>query len=922
MYDFKKVESYVKEFWEKEKVYKKVRERLKGREKKFFFIDGPPYATGEIHPGSAWNKTIKDAFLRFYRAKGYEVKDQPGFDTHGLPIEVKVEKLMGIKNKAEIEEKGVEEFIKHCKGFVDKYIGIMTRQFKSFGVWMDWENPYITYKDEYIEKSWETIKKAEEKGLLEEGYYVIPYCYRCETTLANYELEYKELTDPSIYVKFKVKGEEKYLIIWTTTPWTLIGNMGVMVNPEIDYVEIEVNGERWILAKELVEELMEKLDESYVLVREFKGKELEGIEYEHPLQELIGKEYERKVVLSKEFVSTEEGTGLVHMAPGHGPEDYAVGKKYGIEIFCPVDEKGRYKEEAGKYKGKVAKETNEEIIKDLEERNALLRKEKVKHRYPTCWRCKTPLIYITTKQWFIKISKFKEKMKEEAKKVKFSPKFAGERFLQFIEDAPDWCISRQRYWGIPLPIWKCKEGHVKIISSREELGKNIKELHRPYIDEVKFKCPECGEQMERIKDVLDVWFDSGNAVWASLSKEEEQYWGNQCDLILEGQDQIRGWFYSLLGSGIVRQDKIPYKRLVMHGFFVDEKGEKMSKSVGNFIRVEEILEKAGADAFRLWGASNTIWEEIKFNWNELRLASRELNIFLNLVMYLERVETKKGELKDLREEDKWILSKVEDVLNKFNRGFVELKPFEGVKALRKFLVEDVSQFYMKMAKQRIAGGDETAKQVLYRVMFKITKMLSVITPYIAEYAYQSYFKEFEKEESIFFFELEEGEEKEDEMKEVKEIISAVLKLRNDVGVKLRWPIGKVVVEGFEGKEKFREVIKLMTNAKEVVFGKVEGSLVYEEMEKGKVGIPKELSKELREEGLVNEIVRRIQAMRKENKLVEKDKIKVKYEGFEELVEKWKEEIKKRVNAVSIEKGGEGKEWSIEGERIKIDIEKV
>ncbi len=928
MYNFKEVESFSSKFWEENRIYLKLKERLKNSDKKFFFIDGPPYATGDIHPGTAWNKTVKDAFLRYFRAKGYNVKDQPGFDTHGLPIEVKVEKLMNIKNKAEIEEKGIENFIKHCKEFANKYIGVMTNQFKSFGIWMDWDNPYITYKDNYIERSWETLKKAYEKGLVEEGHYVIPYCYRCETTLANYELEYKELTDPSIYVKFPVKGEKgKYLIIWTTTPWTLVGNMGVMANPEIDYVEIEVEGERWILAKELVESLMNKIGKSFSIIKEFKGKEMEGLAYEHPFQDLIKKEYDRKVVLSEEFVTLEEGTGLVHMAPGHGPEDYAVGKKYGIEIFCPVDEKGNYKEEAGEYAGKNVREANTEIIEMLDEKGILVHTEKVTHRYPTCWRCKTPLIYITTKQWFIKVSKLKDKMKEEAKKVKFSPKFAGDRFLQFIDDAPDWCISRQRYWGIPLPIWKCKNGHVKVIGSKKELGKEVKELHRPYIDEVSFKCEKCGEEMKRISDVLDVWFDSGNAVWASLSEEEEKYWGNQCDLILEGQDQIRGWFYSLLGSGVVRQDKIPYKQLIMHGFFVDEKGEKMSKSVGNFIPVSEILEKAGADSFRLWGASNTIWEEIKFSWEELRLASRELNIFLNLVSYLERAGIDNSKSENLEEEDKWLIQKVEDIIYEFNRSFKELRPFEGVKKLREFLIEDLSQFYMKIAKKRISeNNDKAAKYVLYKTMLSITKMLSIITPHTAEYAYQRYFKKFEKEESIFFLSLEDGEKHEDEMKETKEIVSAVLKLRNELEIKLRWPIEEVAIVG--SKKRFENVIKMLGNAKKVSFVESIGEgYKIEEMENGiKVAIPEKLSEELVEEGLMNEIIRRIQAMRKELNLVEKDRITVKYKADEKLrkvIENNKETIASRVNSMEIKEAeNNGKLWKIEGSEIKIEINQI
>ena len=930
MYKHDKVEKEVERFWEENKIYEKVKEAEKGRDKKFFFVDGPPYVTGEIHPGTGWNKSMKDAFLRFYRLRGYRVRDQPGFDTHGLPIEVKVEKLLNIKNKGEIEDKvGLEKFIKECKAFADKYIGIMTNQFKSLGVWMDWDNPYVTYKNEYIERSWETLKKAEEKGLLEEGYYVIPYCYRCETTLANYELEYKDAKDPSIYVKFKVKGEEDtYLIIWTTTPWTLVGNMGVMVHPDFEYAEVEVEGERWILAKDLVEPIMDKIGKSYAIVRTFKGKELEGLRYEHPFQDVIAKEYDRRVVLSEEYVTLEEGTGLVHTAPGHGPEDYIVGKRYGLEIFSPVDEKGNYTEEAGELAGKNVREANEEIINILDKKGALIHRETIVHRYPHCWRCKTPLIFRTTKQWFIKISKMKDEMLKEIEKTKFSPKFAKDRFKQFVEQAPDWCISRQRYWGIPLPIWKCKNGHVKVIGSVKELEelshKKLEDLHRPYIDEVKFKCPVCGEEMERVKDVLDVWFDSGNAVWASLTPEEEKEWGNQADLIFEGQDQIRGWFYSLLGSGVVRQDKNSYKAVLMHGFFVDEKGEKMSKSVGNFIPVEEILKKYGADAFRLWGASNTTWEEIKFSWEELRIAYKELNILHNLISYLERIDAKPGSAK-LEEEDKWIIAKTKDVLAKFNRAFAELRPFEGVKALRKLLVEEISQFYMKRAKQRIAEGKgEGAKYALYIVMLDVLKMFAVITPYSAEYLYQKFYRKDLEKESIYMLTLSDGEEMEkDEMDKVKAVISAALKIRNEAKIKLRWPLRELVVSD-KGLKKYEGIIRGLVNVKEVKFGEAEGkSYVMEEVDGVKVWLNVERDEELEREALLNEVIRRIQAMRKELRLVEKDKIAVRYEGLDDVFESYAKRIAERVNAVDIKKGAKrGKEWDIEGHKVKIEIEKV
>ena len=596
MYDHVQVEKEIMEFWNKNGIFGKQREMNKGNQP-FYFCDGPPYATGQIHPGTGWNKTIKDAVCRYWRSRGRNVRVQAGYDTHGLPIEVKVEQELKFSNKQDIEEYGIDRFIEKCKEFATRYIGVMGGQFRSLGVWMDFENPYITYKDSYIEASWGTLEAAWKKNLMHEGVYVLPYCYRCETTMANYELEYDDETDPSIYVKFRsVEKPDEFLIVWTTTPWTLVANMAVMVHPTLQYVRAKVDDDIWIVAKDLLDSVMAKAERSAVVIEEFSGRKLKDYKYVHPFQARIKKDYERKVVLSDEYVTTEEGTGLVHTAPGHGPEDFIIGKRFDIEPFCPVDLQGNYTQEAGELAGKNVRAANPEVIRMLGDEGALLAQESIKHRYPHCWRCKTPLIFLTTKQWFITISKIKERMMEEIDNTSWHPAFAKERFREFVSGAPDWCISRQRYWGIPLPIWRCDNPEcagIRVIGSRAELPE-IRELHRPYIDEVKLRC-ECGGDMSRVEDVLDVWFDSGNAVWASLTEPEKKEYSERADLIIEGQDQVRGWFYSLLGSGVVRYNACPYKRLLMHGFFVDEHGEKMSKSVGNFIPLENIIEKCDKD---------------------------------------------------------------------------------------------------------------------------------------------------------------------------------------------------------------------------------------------------------------------------------------------------------------------------------------
>ncbi|MEM4707039.1 MAG: isoleucine--tRNA ligase [Candidatus Anstonellales archaeon] len=942
MYPHNSIENGVLQFWEKEKIYEKAKKKNR-KGKRFYFVDGPPYATGQIHPGTAWNKAIKDAMCRYYRMNGYNVRAQAGYDTHGLPIEVKVEKELEIKKKNEIEEKfGIEKFISECKNFADRYIEVMTGQFKSVGVWMDWDNPYITYKDGYIEKSWETLKMAYDKGLMHQGEYVLPYCYRCETTLANYELEYDEESDPSIFVKFKVKGKsDEFLLVWTTTPWTLVSNMACMVHPDYDYVKVMFGEEAYIFAKGRMHEVERVVGKSGIIIEEMKGKDLEGLEYDHPFQNKIKKEYKRRVVLSDRYVTLEEGTGIVHTAPGHGPEDFAVGKEYGIEIFSPVDGEGRYTDEAGEFAGMNVREANPKIIEVLKESGALVHEERVRHRYPHCWRCKTPLIFIATTQWFIDISKLKNEMLAEAKKINWVPEFGKERFLQFVENAPDWCISRQRYWGIPLPIWRCEKcGETKVVGKRKELPEKVKELHRPYVDKVKFRC-KCGGEMKRVPDVLDVWFDSGNAMWAELTDEEAKYWGEISDLIIEGHDQIRGWFYSLLGSGIVRYGKSPYRNLMMHGFFVDEKGEKMSKSLGNFVPIEEILQRYGADAFRLWGLSNPVYEDLKFMWDGMKEASDVLNIVYNLELFLERNynEKKVGKKAKPAVEDRWLISRMNSVLKEYNDAFVSMEPHRGVKALKNFIVEDFSRFYMKLAKDRVADGDSSAMETIYDALLFSIKLLAPISPFISEYIYQRFYRKYEKEESVHFLRIGKEDKRkiddklEEEMEIARKIIASGLMVRQNTGVKLRWPLRKAVFEAKDEKiagkiKSTKNIIAKMLNVKEFIVGKGQEGLVSGECEYGKIYIDKEVSEELYEEAIVKEVLRRIQQMRKEMGLVERDRIEVFMDGESEIVSitsKNSDEIKKRTRAERIEFGPfkeEGKEWDIDGKKVEIFIKKL
>ena len=1024
MYDVK-IEDEVQQYWKEHDVYHKVKEKNKDGEL-WYFCEGPPYATGDPHPGTLWNHIMKDVVLRYKRFRGYNVHDRAGYDTHGLPIEVKVEKELGFKGKKDIEEYGLDKFILKCKEFATRYVQSMSQQIGSFGVWLDYDNPYLTYKESYMNKVWKLIKTAHEKGLLYEGDYVVPYCPRCQTTLANYELEYFDREDPSIFVKFKVKDtDNEYLIIWTTTPWTLISNMAVMAHPTFTYVKVKVDDEVWILAKERVDHLFSLIDKPVVILEEMTGKRLEGLRYEHPLQEFIGKEYDRRVVLSDEFVTLEEGSGLVHTAPGHGPEDYTVGKRYGIEVYSPVDREGKFDDTTGKYKGLEVLKANPIVIDDLKRVGALVHAGTIQHRYPRCWRCKTPLIYINMTQWFLKISALKDDMLNAIREdVYWIPPFLKNRMLDFVGEAPDWCITRQRYWGIPLPVWRCEScGKIKVIGDVSELPQKPTDLHRPWIDEIELTCEECGGKMKRVPDVLDVWIDSGNAVWASLTDEEMasgRY--GPAEFIIEGRDQIRGWFYSLLGSGMIYWGYPPYKTVMMHGMFLDKDGNKMSKSLGNYIPIDEIKKKMGADPFRLWGVSNVPWDEVRFNEKDVTDAANDLNIILNIGSFLRRftpnkyVDPLSVDQNLLRIEDRWLISRWNSVLKEITENMDKYEFHLATRKIRSFLINDVSRLYLKILKPRIKNEGEDRDiglSTLRYIFFQSLKVLSLMAPHTAEYIYIHTYKdaldgEGYNEVSINMYDwptfdlmrvdrlLEKG------MVITTDIVSTVANLRQRVGIKLRWPIDEVVVVSDSTEventiDKLYEVIKLLANTEGVKFTRDflsdytvevdEEELVHEFGEQaehvigllrkmnpadvqkqlelrgyvevdgfqvkkgirvredagefigswtqyGKVYIRKELSPELKKKGLLREVIRRIQDLRKREGMIESDRINVDIytEGtIRDAVEEFMKELKDSVGAVEVHFVGEDdipttdkpkNTWKVEGEPLKIRITKV
>jgi len=825
----KELEKEVKEFWEKHNIPEKVLNSRKGR-KKFFFMDGPPYATGYIHMGTAWNKILKDFYLRFFRMLGFDVWSQPGYDTHGLPIENKVEKKLGFKNKQDIEKFGIEKFNNECKKFATEFIEIMSNQFANLGVWMDWKNPYLTLENYYIEGAWFTFKKAYEKGLLYKAIYPVHVCPHCETAVAYNEVEYSKVRDISIFVKFKVKNSKnEYLVIWTTTPWTLPANVAIMVNPKFEYAKVRVKNENWIIAKELVEKLMEKFGiEEYEIIETIKGSELEGIEYESLFPELpVQKNVNPKVVLSEQFVRLEEGTGLVHCAPGHGKEDFKVGREYNLPVLCPVAMNGVYTEEAGKYAGMFVKDAEKEIIKDLKQKGALVFEEPIIHDYPHCWRCKSKLFFLAVEQWFFAVTKIRDKLLEENEKVNWVPKYAKERFRNWLESLDDWPISRQRYWGIPLPIWECEKcKNIKVIGSVDELPQTPKDLHRPFIDEIKLKC-ECGGEMKRVQDVLDVWFDSGVATWASLHyprKKElfEEMWPS--DLQIEGPDQIRGWWNSQLITSVITFGKAPFKAIIMHGLVLDEKGVKMSKSLGNIVNPEDVANKYGTDILRFALLRCDPSNDFYFSWKDIEAVNKFFTIFVNIYKYFETYcKREKLDKTILKKEDKWILSCFNSLVKRVRNYCKKYHGFKALQEIEKFVIEDLSRWYIKLVRER---KDKAVSATLSYILERLLYLLAPAIPFTTEALYRKYFADKESIHLCDFPNVDEeflDEELERKMEIVREIVEAIYQERYERGIKIKYILKAAKVFGDENVlnvvKELEEIIKFMGNVEKVYFEK-------------------------------------------------------------------------------------------------------
>ncbi|MFH0712973.1 MAG: isoleucine--tRNA ligase, partial [Candidatus Micrarchaeota archaeon] len=793
IYNTKQLEDAVRVYWEEEKIPEKTQTYNK-KAKRFFLLDGPPYTNALPHIGHVKTTACKDIWTKYKQMQGFTGYLQPGFDCHGLPTEVMVEKELKVVSKSDIENKiGIAQFDAKClekavnteKNWVDYY--------KLLGAWRAYFTPYFTYKDYYIESAWWTAKQLHSKGLFIEGDRAIHWCPRCETSLSGYEVSdsYKDLQAPSMYLKFKVKNFDEFLLVWTTTPWTLPSNVAIAVHPQETYVRASCNGEKFILAKKRVEGVEKETGKKFKIISELSGSELDGLQYE-PLmdfdsQKFIGghkvilsivimanKKYKKHIMGSgqatanleeyAEFVTMEAGSGLVHTSPANGQTDNFVGKYYNLPIVSTVDEKGRFIVSVGEFVGMTTSKADPLIIEHLEQRGKIFNVEYFTHRASVCWRCKTPLIFRLSKQWYLKVDPLKEKILAENENINWMPDFGKTKFQNWIADREDWCLSQQRYWGIPMPIWTCEKCNShEIIGSRAELAeksvakldvKKLTDLHRHAVDGIVLKCSACGGNAKRIRDIFTVWFDSGIAPWASLGypfKNKELFESMfPVDLINESQDQVRGWFDSLMLCSVGVFGHAPYKAVGMMGWVVDEKGDKMSKSVGNVVPAAEGISKLGADVVRLYFCSEVApWEVQKFSFEQAKKPKQALSILWNCFTFLETYKDANCKLKVLAPnnvkkfalEDKWILSRLDSTVAQFAK-YMDLFEFHNAgRVAMEFIVDDLSRAYVKLIRDRMnaANADKTSRlqseQTLGYCVYTISKLLAPITPFISDYIF-------------------------------------------------------------------------------------------------------------------------------------------------------------------------------------------
>ena len=851
-------EREIAKFWKEHNIAQKAIDQREGCDT-FTFYDGPPTANGKPHIGHVLTRVIKDMLPRFQSMKGKKVLRKAGWDTHGLPVELEVEKAVGINGKEQIEEYGIEPFIKKCRESVWKYKGMWEQFSEVVGFWADMEHPYITYENNFIESEWWALKEIWNKGLLYEGYKVVPYCPRCGTPLSSHEVAqgYKDITERSAIVKFKVKGEDAYFLAWTTTPWTLPSNLALCVNPEVDYVKVRVNGTVYILAEALVDTVFEGVEGEREVLGKCKGKDLEYKEYEplYPFADAaVAKQAKAGkkafIVTCDDYVTTEDGTGIVHMAPAFGEDDNRVCRNYNVAFVNLVNSKGELTAETA-WPGVFVKKADPMILDDLKQQGKLFKAPEFTHSYPHCWRCDTPLLYYSFPTWFIKMTAVKDELVANNKTVNWIPKSIGEgRFGNWLEHVQDWGLSRNRYWGTPLPVWQCECGHQHVIGSIEEL-KSLSdncpddiELHRPYIDKVTIKCPNCGKEMHRVPEVIDCWFDSGSMPFAQWHYpfENKDIFAKRfpADFISEAVDQTRGWFYSLIAISTLLFHKAPYKNVIVLGHVQDKDGRKMSKSKGNAVDPMEALNKHGADAIRWYFYENSApWLPNRFHDDAVQEGQRKFmgtlwNTYAFFVLYanIDNFDATKYTLDydKLPVMDKWCLSRLNTMVKDVDYDLSNYRVTEAAKAIEQF-VDELSNWYVRRSRSRFwAKGMEQDKinayMTLYTALVTTVKAAAPMIPFMTESIYRNLVCSIDKQapESVHLCDFPKvneahiDKELEKNMGEVLEIVVLGRAARNEANIKNRQPIGNMYVKApVVLPDFYKQIVEEELNVKHVVF---------------------------------------------------------------------------------------------------------
>lgn len=838
------VEQKILKEWQNINILEKTIENRKNC-KNFVFYDGPATANGMPGLHHMMAKFLKDSFCKYKTMQGYRVLRKVGWDTHGLPVELQVEKELGFTGKKDIEKYGIKEFNQKCKESVWKNESAFSDLTNKMGQFIDLEHPYVTYDNKYIETEWWILKKFFDEGLFYEGHKILPYCPRCGTGLASHEVAqgYKEDSVNTVIVPMKKKDEDVYFLVWTTTPWTLIANVALCVNPSEEYIKVESQGYKFILASKLADKV---LGEDYKIIEKYMGSDLEYMEYEQLIPE-IKVEGKAFYVTNDTYVTMEDGTGIVHIAPAFGEDDSRVGMKYKLPYVNPVGEDGKYL--VGPWKDMLVFDADIEVIKYLKSNDKLFKKIKMVHNYPHCWRCDTPLIYYSKPSFYLEVTKLKDDIIKNNKTVNWHPAYVGEkRFANWLENLNDWAISRNRYWGTPLPLWRCSCGHDEMIGSRAELKEKALcdidcetiDLHRPYVDEIKIKCSECGKEMSRVTDVIDCWFDSGSMPYAQYHYpfENKELFESQfpADFISEGVDQTRGWFYTLMILGTFVMGKSPYKNVLVNDLLLDKFGKKMSKSKGNIVSPFKTIETYGADTIRFYlPYTSPVWTPIKFDEEGLKeIYSKYINTFKNTYSFFEMYANADNidpreynidvEKRDIT--DKWLISKLNKLIKEVTSAYEEYDLTKVTKAIIVFLNDDLSNWYIRSNRRRFWESEltESKKSVYlttYEVLLTLTKLTAPITPYISEEIYKCltnkesvHLEDFPKYDDSLI-----NESIEKQMDLIRDICSLGRFAREEAKIKVRQPISELILDSNDEKTigNLQVIIKEELNVKNIIF---------------------------------------------------------------------------------------------------------